>query len=285
MYKFNVAIVQLTLPAMLLLASHTVAAQAAQPAADPPGDSLADSSPSVEEIARLRQNPVSGLRQVYFQAEVAPDSPPSGDTEGAYSLQAVWPVALPTPDYKLITYSILPVLQIPESPSGDTTWGMGNVVLNGFVAPTKTENFVWGLGATAVLPTRSKDTLGSDRFGAGPAAVLFYAQQAWSAGVVLQNVWSLGGSGINEVNDFAAQYFLNYNFSDGWFIYSNSTVTADWTADSSDRWTVPVGLGAGKVFTIGKQSVSVTLQGVSNVVRPDHTADWGLNFQFTFMFP
>jgi hypothetical protein len=77
----------------------------------------------------------------------------------------------------------------------------------------------------------------------------------------------------------------NYNFSDGWYLYSNSTITADWLADSSDRWTVPVGFGVGKVLTIGKQSASIALQGVSNVVRPDNFPRRELNLQFALLFP
>jgi hypothetical protein len=40
--------------------------------------------------------------------------------------------------------------------------------------------------------------------------------------VVLQNVWSLGGTSINEVNELSAQYLFNYNFPGGWYLYSNS---------------------------------------------------------------
>ena len=62
------------------------------------------------------------------------------------------------------------------------------------------------------LPTRTDPALGSNRLGLGPAVVLYYAKDPWSAGMVLQNVWSLGGgSGINEVNEFGAQYFITYN--------------------------------------------------------------------------
>jgi len=121
--------------------------------------------------------------------------------------------------------------------------------------------------------------------GIGPAAVLFYEQKKWSASVVLQNIWSPGGTGTDEVNDFSAQYLDNYNFSGGWYLFSNSSITADWLNESVDRWTAPVGLGVGKVIAIGKQSAIITFQGVSNVVRPDNTPGWALNFQFALLFP
>lgn len=250
------------------------------------GSAQADTSASssVEDLAKQKQNPVSGLRQVGLDTTLSPDVPVTGGTEGAYSLQVVWPFKL-TEEWRLITYSIVPVLQLPEG-DGDYTVGLGNSLFNFFVTPsTPTGNLVWGVGPTVLLPTRTDSELGSDRLGLGPSGVLYYAKNAWGAGVVLQNVWSVGGDGRNEVNVFGAQYFLNYNLSQGWYLYSNSTITADWTADSDDRWTVPVGGGFGKVFTVGGHSMSASLQGVANVVRPDDSAEWAVNFQFSILFP
>lgn len=70
----------------------------------------------------------------------------------------------------------------------------------------------------------------------------------------------------------------------GWCLYSNSTILADWLADSSDRWIVPVGFGVGKVLKIGRQSASIALQVVSNVERPDFPK-WEVNLQFALLFP
>ncbi|MCG6867947.1 MAG: hypothetical protein LJE91_04220 [Gammaproteobacteria bacterium] len=114
----------------------------AQDSAEPAASDASGTKPPMDELTSLKQNPVSGLRRVSFDAVVAPDAPPSGQTEGVYSLQVVWPFALPTPDYKLLTYSILPVLQRPESSSGDTTVGLGNILINVFVAPTKSDRFL-----------------------------------------------------------------------------------------------------------------------------------------------
>ena len=240
--------------------------------------------PSVEELVKLKQNPVSGLRQVVLQANVSPNVPGSGKTEGNYSIQPVWPFSLGE-DWKLITYTILPVIQQPGLNGEDTTVGLGDTLINLFVAPKKPGAVVWGVGPAILLPTRSDPELGTDRAGLGPAVVLFYPQATWSAGLVLQNVWSLGGSGSDEVNAFDAQYVFNYNLPKGWFIYSNATITADWLAGHSDRWTVPVGGGFGRVFNIGKQSVSLSVQGFDNVVTPDDGPNGTGSLQFSFLFP
>ena len=248
------------------------------------GADASTANPSNEELAKLKQNPVGGLRQVIFNAEVSPNLPATGETAGVYSLQVVWPFPVDE-DWKLITYSIVPVLHVPNASGEGSTTGLSDTLLNFFVSPTKPGALVWGAGPAVLLPTRSKPELGTDRVGLGPAVVLFYPKNNWSAGVVLQNVWSLGGSGSDRVNEFSAQYIVNYNLPDGWYLYSNATITADWTAKAHDQWTVPLGGGVGKVFTVGKQSVNVALQAFKNVATPTGGPTWSWNLQLALLFP
>lgn len=265
---FGVALIALF--ACLMVASRATAAETEEPS-------------SIESLAKLKQNPVGGLRQVGLDISLNPDVPGTDGTAGNYGTQIVWPFRL-NEDWRLISYTILPVLQVPEE-NGDYKIGTGNTLLNFFVTPAELGKFVWGAGPAVLLPTRSDPMLGSDRVGLGPSAVAYYAEDKWGAGLVLQNVWSLGGEGFDEVNAFGAQYFLNYNLPQGWFLYSNSTITADWLSPSSGRWTVPVGGGVGKVFNIGQQPVSISFQGIENVIHPDNSPSWGLNFQIGFLFP
>jgi hypothetical protein len=51
-------------------------------------------APSVEELVKLKQYPVSGLKQIVFQAIRQPELPRHGKTQGIYSLQGVWPFSL-----------------------------------------------------------------------------------------------------------------------------------------------------------------------------------------------
>ena len=40
----------------------------------------------------------------------------------------------------------------------------------------------------------------------------------WVTGMLLQNAWSFAGDDdANDVNKFLFQYFINYNFADGWY--------------------------------------------------------------------
>ena len=203
------------LTATLLAATPTLAQTTPSPSAEGTSDT-ANQRTSVADLQKLKQNPVSGLKQFVLQANANPNYPDSGQTQGIYSLQAVWPFSI-SEDYRLVTYTILPVAHISGAAGENSTTGLSDTLINLFVSPKKAGEIVWGLGPTILLPTRSQPELGSNRAALGPAALLYYQKEKWSAGLVLQNGWSLGdASGKNRVNAFGAQYLFSYNLPDGW---------------------------------------------------------------------
>ena len=88
-----------------------------------------------------------------------------------------------------------------------------------------------------------------------------------------------------EVNAFEAQYFFTWNLPHGWFLQSNGTVTANWKAEPTNRWTVPVGGGFGKVFTLGGQSWSFGAQVFYNAVHPSAGPEWSAGVSLQVLFP
>ncbi|MCB1811487.1 MAG: neuromedin U, partial [Candidatus Competibacteraceae bacterium] len=62
-------------------------------------------------------------------------------------------------------------------------------------------------------------------------------------------------------------------------------ITANWEADSDERWTVPLGLGIGQILKLGKQPVNIQASAYYNVEAPDNGADWQLRLQAQFLFP
>jgi hypothetical protein len=86
---------------------------------------------------------------------------------------------------------------------------------------------------------------------------------------MLTNVWSFAGdSDRRGVKQMLLQPFVNHNLPGGWYVNSVPIITADWEADSDDRWTVPLGAGVGKIVRIGKLPANAQLGGYDNVVRP-----------------
>jgi len=254
--------------------------------ANPTDDQQASSGGqhTIEEITKLKQNPVSGLKSVFLQTVNVPIG--SGTAE-SFSIQPVWPFKLGE-EWRLVTYTIIPIQWVPAvSPGGSSAFGLGNILFNGFFAPQKPKgNFVWGLGPAIQLPTRTDAVLGSSRVSMGPSVLLYGAGGPWAGGVVLQNFWSLGGSSSNKVNEFSAQYILYYNFPKAWYLQTNATIAANWLAPSGQRWTVPVGGGFGKTFQIGKSKLfySASAQGFYNAERPDIVGAWTAIGQFQIIF-
>lgn len=88
------------------------------------------------------------------------------------------------------------------------------------------------------------------------------------------------------MNQSLIQPFLNYNFDDGWYLITAPVITADWAAEGSrNRWTVPLGGGVGKLFTVGGQPINMNLQVYYSVARPDNASDWQLKFTIQPLFP
>ncbi|MGA8659246.1 MAG: hypothetical protein WB586_24215 [Chthoniobacterales bacterium] len=67
---------------------------------------------------------------------------------------------------------------------------------------------------------------------------------------------------------------------------SSPIITANWLAASSNRWTLPLGGGLGKIVRFGKLPINFQLEAFCNVVTPQQGgSDWQLRFQVQFLFP
>lgn len=136
------------------------------------------------------------------------------------------------------------------------------------------------------MPTASEDRYSSDKWAAGPAFIALTMPGNWVTGFLIQNVWSFAGeSDAADVNKFLFQYFINYNLDKGWYISSTPIITANWEADSENRWTVPFGGGIGKLVKFGKLPVDLKLAGYWNAEKPEFAPDWNLQFTIKFIFP
>jgi len=62
-------------------------------------------------------------------------------------------------------------------------------------------------------------------------------------------------------------------------------ITANWDADSHNRWTVPLGGGIAKFLMIGNQPMMARLEAYYNIERPVGAPNWSLSFLVRFFFP
>jgi hypothetical protein len=249
------------------------------------------------ELAKASQNPVGNLISLPFQNNTSFGIGPDDAMSNVLNIQPVWPVSL-SPNWNLINRGIVPVIYREEVvPGAGSAFGLGDISYTGFISPSKPGKLIWGVGPSLLLPTAQEDRFATDKFSAGAGVVILSMPGNWVVGALVQNVWSIAGdSNAADVNQLLFQPIINYNFPKGWYFTSVPIITANWEADSDNRWTIPVGGGFGKITKWGKQPVDLSMQGFYNVASPtpliaqgpnleNQGETWTLRLQFKLLFP
>ena len=240
------------------------------------------------ELARAAQNPVANMYSLPFQNNTNFNWGLGSveETQNVLNIQPVLPFEV-TDDWNIITRTILPVVSQPgRVPGENRETGLGDLTFTAFVSPSKTSKLLWGVGPAVLMPTATDDRLGFDKWGLGPSLVVLGMPGNWVIGALINNIWSVGGSGDQDINFFFTQAFANYNLSNGWYLTSAPIITSNWEASDGNKWTVPVGGGVGRVFRIGNlPPMNASIQGYYNAVRPDVVGRGSLRIQFQLMFP
>lgn len=250
------------------------------------------------DLAKAVQNPVANMISLPFQNNTDFGIGPQDQTRNTLNIQPVVPFKL-TSDWMLITRTIAPVLAqphtfsnsgsvVPSTPDSAGVLGLGDINTTIFLSPAQPSKIIWGVGPILSFPTATNEVLGTEKWNAGPAAVVMIQPHPWTLGFLVNNMWSYAGSpSRQDVNQMSLQYFINYNLPDAWFLTSAPILTANWKAGGGDQWTVPVGGGVGKVFRIGTQPMNASVQAYYIAIAPDSVpaADWQLRIQLGFLFP
>jgi len=232
-------------------------------------------------LAKATQNPLAAMYSLPFQNNTTYGTGPYSRAQNVLNIQPVLPFNLGD-KINLINRIILPVITQPSSTEDESSTGLGDLSWSAWISPSKGGKITWGLGPVLQLPTSSSSEFGSGEFGIGPSFVALTTIDQWVAGIVTNNVWTFGD--VSE-NKFLFQYFVNYNLPKAWYLVSAPILTANWNADSDQRWVVPFGAGAGKVFKIGKLPVNMNAQVYYNAVKPDGVGSWQSRIQLQFLFP
>ena len=233
---------------------------------------------------------MGNLINIPFQNNTNFNTGPLSGTQNILNIQPVIPIEV-NKDWNIITRTIVPVMWQPASlPGQGDTFGLGDLQLSAFLSPSAPGpgGLVWGVGPIVQAPTNTDDNLGNKNWGLGPTAVVLKVEKGnpWVYGVLANNVWSLSSDKQGgRYNNFLIEPFVNYNFPEGFYINTVPIITANWEADSSQRWTVPLGAGIGRIFHLGKLPVNTQFGAYYNVVHPDDGANWQLRLQVVFMFP
>jgi hypothetical protein len=245
-------------------------------------------SQSNTALAKQLQNPLGDLIIIPFQNNTDLKVGPDKGAADILNIQPVIPIHL-SAEWNLITRMIVPLVWSPTfQPAKSVPFGTGPTALSMFLSPANAvDGWVWGVGPSALLPTSSDRSLGSNVWGVGPAIVVVKTAGPFVAGALVSDVFSLGGTsgrGGTKYNLFAATPFFNYNFDSGWFVGTMPIITSVQTS-GGERWTLPVGANIGRVVKIGgRLPVALLVGAYYNAVRPRFGAAWQLRTQIAIIF-
>ncbi len=124
-------------------------------------------------------------------------------------------------------------------------------------------------------------------WGLGSSFVLMSQPRWGTAGVLVQNVWSLHGAAKRDpIHQMQLVAMFSRNLAHEWYLTTNPTLSADWRQVTGERWLVPLGGGAGKTFKLGRQPVDANVALYRNVIRPASqlSPKWQLCVQVSLLF-
>ena len=170
------------------------------------------------------------------------------------------------------------------------TTSFGDMYYNGLFAPKKgidmgTGKFLWGAGFNVGIPTATEDILGTGKWLAGPSALGVYMGKKWKIGALVQHYWDVAGDDDrDDVNLTNLQYFIFYSLDETTSIGAAPNILANWEQDSSNAFTIPIGLGISKTIQFGKVPVRFGVEFHYSVVKPDDLVGSEWDFRF-YMIP
>lgn len=179
----------------------------------------------------------------------------------------------------------LPINTYPTPPNGDKETGIGDLnVFAAYLLDTGNPAISFGIGPQLSLPTATKDALGSEKWSAGFANVLFDARsKQYQYGYLLTWMASFAGEdNRDDVNVGALQPFGLYQLGKGRYLRS----TGIWVYNfDSDTYSLPIGIGIGQVIPKGKTVYNIFVEPQWSIA--DKGSGWpewqifvGFNMQF-----
>ena len=259
-----------------------------QGAPEPAPLTAAEEAEKANELAKMLANPVANLWSLTFQFNNFELT--NGRWNENLNFQPVMPVSL-TKDINLITR---PVIQLYNSAPYTTTtgadartWAFGDWTQLELFSPANSGDWILGAGPTFIFPTASSVYTGQGKWQIGPAVVVAYMTKKYIVGVFPQQWWSYAGDPSRpSTNQMNLQPIANLFFEGGWNVGYSGNITADWEAPSNNRWTVPIGIGGGKVVKFGRLPVKVALAVQYMVTQPSPVGQrWNIQLQLTPVLP
>jgi len=239
-----------------------------------------EGKPDQPNIVKQASAPISSIMQIRLQDTYVPEFKGVDGSGNTFTLA----VTMPLPKYRLLPFPQLSLLTLPAAVTvpGEVT-GLGDLRLVNIVIVHAGSRFVWGVGPTLVFPTASETRTGQGKWQAGPAALAAFVPEKWLLGVLVQNPVSFAGdSDRKDANAMILQPFITYQLGNGWFVRTQPQLFFNW---KTGQQTLPIDLGVGRVFRIGRQLVSCFVQPFWNITKDGPSPKYGITAGVAFIYP
>lgn len=264
----------------------------------PASSFAAEKGMSLDEMSKQLANPLAQIWSLSFQhnrINVGGDLV-EDDTINVTNFQPILPIPLKD-DWMFFARPVITYIDAPTSGelAGDSPFhptigginrdaGIGDTILPMGIGKSKLGGWTWGLGVSFIFPTADHPLHGSNKYQAGPAAIAVHTSDDWVVGGLLQHWWDIGNDSASDddpivkahheqdANHTDLQYFIIRQLPKAWELRASPHITADWEADSDNRWTIPLGIGVGKMFKLGPMPVKLMAEVQYPVVKPDDVA-------------
>lgn len=257
------------LAAFLLIASiATALAQDAEPTAS-----------GADAAAAQANNPLANFTAFNVQNYYIPElSGSADDTANSLILRYAKPFG------SWLMRASLPFNRVPTG-GGTSQSGVGDAdAFFAYLFDTGNPARSFGVGPQVVLPTASEDETGSGKYQAGLAAVYFDGTSKFFqwGGLLTWRTDVAGDSDRGDVNLFAAQPFYFFQLGDGLYLRGAPIFVFD---IENNTYHVPIGLGVGKVLTVGNTIYNFFIEPQFTVLdkgpgQPQLQLFMALNMQF-----
>jgi hypothetical protein len=185
----------------------------------------------------------------------------------------------------VVSRTIVPFVSIPIG-NDIVTGGTADIQEQAYFTKKKSGKVTWGVGPVFSFPTATNRLVRTGRWGLGPTAVALVMPGPWVIGALANNIWRIGGQAHGQIlNNFTIQPFINLNLPLAWSIQAAPIITANWSAPEGEKWTVPVGVGVGKVAHIGDQPMSFSIQYYHNANHPSAAGAESMRFVTALLWP
>ncbi len=232
------------------------------------------------QLVNQANAPLSSIMQIRFRNNYIPRFVEKGGRGNIFSMD----ITMPLPAYRLLPLKHLTLLSAPiavTSPKNPT--GFGDLRFLDLAMLYESKRFLFGVGPTFVLPTATERTAGQGKWQMGPAAGFAFLAKRVMVGAIFQNPISFAGDRDRPyANAMLLQPFVTYQIGKGWFVRSQPQMVFDWRTEFK---IIPIDLGVGRTFKIGRQDVNCYVQPYWNFVNHGHPPQYGINAGISLLFP